>query len=73
MDYHLPNKSKKPPKMTTMTMEAEERLAAADAGYTFAEYLALPGDDFWAENTDSKCKIIVMYRAKKHLEAIAWH
>jgi len=53
-----------------VTLEAECRFAASKLGYSYAEFLDLPGDDYWNEGQDSKCKVLVSYRAMTKIEDI---
>ena len=49
----------------------EQRYAAIHSGYTWREYLDLPGSDDWAgDGQDSKAKVIAFYRLSKLIEAI---
>lgn len=51
--------------------EYEERLAARHAGYTFEDYMKLPGSAYWIEGDgDDKCSIIVAYRAFALIEVL---
>lgn len=51
----------------------EQRLAAQAAGYSWAEYLKLPGDFRWVDplvDTDCKAAVIAAYRVMMDLEAM---
>lgn len=53
-----------------MSFEVEQRFAAREMGYTYTEYLALPGAMRWAEDSDCKAAVIVMYRLGGKLKLI---
>jgi hypothetical protein len=64
------------PKATTFTYSdvAENRLAAQWAGYSWREYLALPGAQRWVDaytGGESKCLILVSYRADMMMKSIS--
>ena len=51
----------------------EQRLAANAAGYTWTEYLKLPGDFRWVDpmvDEDCKAMVIASYRVILDLEAM---
>lgn len=51
----------------------EEALAAQWAGYTWIEYLTLPGAEWWVdpdEGGDSKAMVLMKYRTAMRIEAI---
>ena len=55
-------------------LELEERQAARYAGYTWEQYLALPGAEWWLETDgDSQAKVLAMYRIDKTLEYYRWN
>lgn len=72
--YRPPKKGKqrRAPKLT-YSLEFEEREAAAAAGMSYAEFLALPGIDDWIDPdhpTDSKASVIVWYRNHQLVEQL---
>jgi hypothetical protein len=53
---------------------AENRLAAQWAGYSWMEYLALPGAQRWVDpytGGESKCLVLVAYRAELMMRSIS--
>jgi hypothetical protein len=64
------------PKATAFTYSdvAENRLAAQWAGYSWMEYLALPGAQRWVDpytGGESKCLVLVAYRAELMMRSIS--
>lgn len=54
-------------------MSIEEDLARKHAGYTWTEYVALPGADWWIDDStpqDSKSRVLAAYRAYQYIEAV---
>lgn len=64
----------KPKRLELVTSSlAEQRFAARAAGYTWPEYLALPGDP-WAMRLfgedDCKANVIALYRIESAMQAM---
>jgi vancomycin permeability regulator SanA len=69
-----PRKPKQRPRTKfAATMMAERRMAAKSQGYTWPEFLDLPGDP-WAMELcgvdDCKANVVAMYRIETAVEAI---
>ena len=71
-------KQKRPPEIQTSRL-LDERLAAQWAGYTWPQYLALPGDDRWVNYrryADCKAWVLAAYHVSLELDGLKdtlWH
>lgn len=73
MDLRQYRFNHKPHVRISYSMQMEERLAAAHCGYTWEQYLTLPGADWWIDPTaptDSKASVIAFYRADNLMKAV---
>lgn len=52
----------------------EQRMAATAVGYTWTEYLDLPGDPWAMDDEDGDCKafVVILYRYQQVLKAMEW-
>lgn len=65
-------RGRRPPEIQQSRLQAE-RIAAHWAGYTWPQYLALPGDDRWVDTvrySDCKAWVIAAHNVQMELEGL---